>query len=54
MNPRIKYEEFVNIAGTLLQYDNLTGIIPDRLSYYFEKMRKISLTFPRVEAVSFS
>lgn len=29
-----KYENSVNIFPFLLQYDNLSGMIPDRLSYY--------------------
>lgn len=48
-----KYENFVNIPRTLLQYDNLSGMIPDRLSYYFGAARKKFLTSPPVEAVNF-
>lgn len=36
-----------------MQYDNLSGIIPDRLSYYFFPERKKFLTFHQVEAVCF-
>lgn len=47
-------ENFVNISKDLLQCDNLSGMIPDRLSCYFWGRRKKRLTFPPVEAVSFS
>ena len=49
----MKYENFVNIPRTLLQCDNLSGMIPDRLSHYFGKVQKKFLTFPPVEAVNF-
>lgn len=48
-----KYEDFVNISPTPLQYDNLSGMMPDRLSYYFRGERKKFLTFHLMEAVSF-
>ena len=49
----MKYENFVNIPRSPLQCDNLSGMIPDRLSYYFGAARKKFLTFPPVEAVNF-
>lgn len=49
-----KYEDFVNIPKTLLQYDNLSGMIPDRLSYYFGGGEKFFLTFHLPEAVNLS
>lgn len=46
------YEKIVNIPSTLLKCDNLSGIIPDRLSCCFWGERKNFLTFHRVEAVN--
>lgn len=52
MRPCKIYEKIVNIPIRLLKYDNLSGMIPDRLSYHFWEDVKKFLTFPRVEAVN--
>ena len=54
MSCRMKYENFVNIPMAPLQCDNLSGMIPDRLSCYFGGTWKKRLTFYLVEAVFFS
>ena len=46
-------EKTVKNGIALLKCDNLSGMIPDRLSHYFGKVQKKFLTFPPVEAVNF-
>lgn len=50
---RILCEEFVNCCENYLQYDNLSGMIPDRLSYYIKAVLIKRLTFHKGEGVKF-